>query len=435
MYIQRMNAKSIEMSFENGFITAVLGPRRIGKTSLVMNYVQRNPDKIWVSLNMDDMFQRERVKKMQLSEMISEGARQVIGENKIWVTIDEAQKCPELFDQIKILYDCYKDQDKIKWILTGSAILSLHRLSAESLAGRIELHYLSEFNLREQSLLTELSMPTDSLLDQLVSPDEEGLSDYMSRIMPYKPILKNNLDQTLVWGGFPELLSLDSLDRKILYLNNYLQTYLEKDVQSVESILDLMLYRRMMDIFAEQTGSVRDDNCILQALHCARDTLKKYRGYLEATLLYVDIYPYIESHLKRLVKSPKGYCLNNGLISVLTGITDGNILEKTGGIGHRLENWFLNELRTWLARMPEQSTIYYWRTSSGAEVDFIVVKKPWVYPFEVTQSQAIPYKKLRNLKTFMQDEPKAKWGYFIYPGNFRIDRENRIIYIPSWAVS
>lgn len=435
-YITRVNHSVIETSIGRSFVTALLGPRRVGKTFFLEHYAQQHPDRRWVFLNMDKMEQRRRVQQLELEQLINEEARQHIGGHKIWVVIDEAQKCPEIFDQIKILYDTYKGKDKIKFILTGSAQLSLHKLSAESLAGRIELFHLYGFTLREIGLLNDSSMPLDSLLDIIINqPDIDAISHVIHKLAPYKPLLEQQLIYQILWGGFPELYDIKTDAEKIIYLNNYLQTYLEKDVRAIESITDLNLYRNMMDVLAEQTGSLRDDQKIIQALGCTRDTLKKYRGYFEATLLYQSIYPYISSSLKRLVKSQKGYLLSNGLISVLTGITQLEILEKTGSIGHRLENWFLNEINTWAARNPARTSINYWQTSGGSEVDFVVVKKPGVFPFEVTTNAYPDKKKIRNLKTFLEDEPKASWGFYIYRGEFHIDRENKIIFIPCWAIS
>lgn len=437
MYWFRMNHKTIENSIKRPFITAVLGPRRVGKTYFMEHYAETHADRTWVFLNMDQMDQRIRIQNQQLKELISEFAKQRIGfENKIWVVIDEAQKCPELFDQIKLLYDEYKDKDKIKFILTGSAVLSLHQLSSESLAGRIELNYLNEFTLRESSLLHEPMMPIHSLFDILsADPDIAQISELIANIKPFKPVLNQHLLLHLVWGGFPELLAITSDDEKIIYLKNYLQTYLEKDVRAIESITDLNLYRNMMDVLATQTGSVRDDQRIVQALGCSRDTLKKYRGYMEATLLYQNIYPHIDSSLSRLVKSPKGYLIDNGLISILTGIAELSILQKTGLVGHRLENWFLNELNTWIARIALPCSIEYWRTSSGTEVDFIVNKKSIVFPFEITISSQIEKKKIRSLTRFLGEEPKATWGYYIYSGDFLVDEQNKIIFIPAWAIA
>src|SRR3984957_12899207 len=147
-------------------------------------------------------------------------------------------------------------------------------------------------------------------------------------------------------------------EERIIYLNNYIQTYLEKDVRAIESITNLTLYRNLMGIIAEQTGSVREDKRIVNALGCTRDTLKKYRGFLEATLLYQDIYPYIGSTIKRFVKSPKGYLKNNGLVSVLTGLVEYKTLASSGLIGHRLKELQSHFLKSWSLekKMVEQIT-------------------------------------------------------------------------------
>ncbi len=429
----RLNHQSVEKSINSCYVTAILGPRRTGKTYFLENYAKEHPENRWVFFNMDILEQRIRASTSQLSIMIAEQAKQHLGEGeKIWVVIDEAQKCPEIFDQIKVLYDRYKDQNKIKFIISGSAVLSLHQLSAESLAGRIELHHFYEFNLREAALLHEPSIPTISILDNLTQI--EAVENAIHQLIIHRPLLEKELGGQLVWGAFPETLSMQTDEQKLIYLNNYLQTYLEKDVRAIETITDIHLYKNLLDILAEQTGSLHDDQRMVHALGCTRDTLKKYRGYVEATLLYTDVYPYIGSTLKRLVKSPKSYLLSNGLVSILTGILDIQILQKTGLVGHRLENWFLKELNVWIARSPVRHQINFWRTSSGAEVDFVVVKKPFIFPFEVTYSTDIDRKKMANLETFLREEPKAQWGYYIYRGDFRIDHEKRIIFIPCWAV-
>ncbi len=436
MICQRVNRFVIEKSIEGPFITAVVGQRRVGKTFLLTDYAKQHPRRTWVFLNMDSLVERQRVEKAQLSSLISEHIKRPLGTGeKTWVVIDEVQKCPEAFNQIKMLYDQYKDQQKIKFILTGSAVLDLHKLTAESLAGRIEIYALQEFNLREATSLYEPHLPTDSVFDLLgpqVAPDT--LENLVNQLAPFRPRLTLELEQQFIWGGFPELFNLPTTEEKIIYLRNYFQTYLEKDIRSIGTITDLNLYRNMMDILAEQTGSVRDDQRIVSALACTRETLKKYRGYLAATLLFMDIYPYIGSSLKRLVKSPKGYLLSNGIISILTGLTDLSILVKTGMIGHRMENWFLNELLVWTARMPLRQAICYWRAASGVEVDFVVVKKPTVLPFEVTYQDQVDRKKVRSLTQFLREEPKASWGYYIYRGEFEVDEKNKIIFLPAWII-
>ena len=437
MYADRINQDVIFESFEGPFISAILGSRRVGKTYLTIEYMHRNADRVWVKLNMDEIDAREKVQQGKLRQLINEMSQLPIGDaQKIWVVIDEAQKCPELFDQVKILYDEFKDKNAIKIILTGSGYLQLHQFSAETLAGRIELFYLREFGLRETMKLL-YQKKTDKELTLSLACDEakiDVLQKHIESIAPLRRIAVDSLKLLVRFGGLPEVLTKTTEEKQLKYLSGYLQTYLEKDVRDIKTIDNLDLYKKLMQVIAEQTGSVRQDKKILESLSCNRETLKKYRGYLIATLMYQEIYPYIDSALKRIIKAPKGYLLNNGLISYLTRLCDIEVLEKTGLIGHRFENWFLNELLVWLDRDVRFNQLNYWRTSAGVEVDFVVVKKPDVFPFEVTYSEKVQAKKLKNLKQFLRDEPKAKIGYYVYMGEYHYDEKERICFLPAWAI-
>ncbi|CCB88299.1 ATP-binding protein [Simkania negevensis] len=437
-FLKRANAPQIHSSFERPRVTALLGARRVGKTTLLKSYMAKHPDKKWVFLNMDKRHERLRVEKEELEIMIEEQAMQQIGKGKkIWVAIDEAQKCPTLFDQVKTIYDDNKDQNSVKFILNGSGHLNLHQLAAESLAGRVELMYLREFNLKEAASLyhPEIYIPEESVFDIILKPfNEATLINAWEKKRPFQKILKETLSTCLIWGGLPEVLEEQNGQEKLRYLANYLQTYLENDVRAIQSIHDLELYEQLMKACAEQTGSLRDDQKLMNALHCARNTLTKYRGYLLATMQYREVFPYIASTVKRLVKSPKGYLINNGLVSYLTGIQDFALLNSTGLLGHRFENWILNELLTWTDSNLQSHGINYWRTSGGTEVDFILTVGDQVLPIEVTFSSQILPKKIRHLKEFMQKEPKAKWGICLYNGSFQIQKEEKIICIPAWMV-
>ncbi len=438
MYIIRENEQDIFESFEGVFVSALLGPRRVGKTTLVKHYIETHPERKWVLFNMDQRSHRQRIAKDELAVMIEESSLQRIGnEQKLWVVIDEAQKCPELFDQIKLIYDEFKGTNKIKFILTGSAHLNLHQLAAETLAGRVDLLRLREFNLREIArLLNKDLVHVGETVFHLIfnSQNIEALQEHYSALRPFQNVLTQALEQHLIWGGLPEVLQMETEKEKLKYLSNYLQTYIEKDVREIPSINDLTLYENLMKILAEQTGSVRDIQKAINALQCSRNTIQKYQGYLIATWQYSEIEPYIVNTLKRLVKSPKGYLKNNGLISYFTGIKDLAILNQTGLVGHRFENWFLNELCTFLDPIGDYYKIYFWRTHSGQEVDFVVIIGEKVVPIEVTYStQSLP-NKIRNLIAFMTDNPKSTFGVYIYRGPMKIDKENKIVYLPAWMV-
>jgi predicted AAA+ superfamily ATPase len=438
MYILRENEPEIFESFEGTFISALLGPRRVGKTTLVKHYIASHPERKWIQFNMDERKQRQRIANDEFLLMIEESSLQKVGDKeKLWVVVDEAQKCPELFDQVKILYDDFKGTNKIKFILKGSAHLNLHQLAAETLAGRVDLFKLREFNLREITRLLnkEVSIEHQTAFHLIFnSADIESLQELYHSIRPFKTLLTKSLDQQLVWGGLPEVLEISSEKGRLNYLSNYLQTYLEKDIREIPNVGDLALYENLMKVMAEQTGSIKDDQKVINALHCSRNTIQKYQGCLNATWQYDEIEPYIGNTLKRLVKSPKGYLKNNGLISYFTGIKELKILDQTGLIGHRFENWFLNELNSYMNSLNDYHKVYFWRTHGGQEVDFVIQIGQKIVPFEVTYSKLALPKKVRNLKAFLGDEPKTTFAIYLYRGPLKFDKENNIIFLPAWMI-
>jgi predicted AAA+ superfamily ATPase len=247
-------------------------------------------------------------------------------------------------------------------------------------------------------------------------------------------VLTEALEQQLIWGGLPEVLQIESEKGRLKYLGNYLQTYLEKDIREISSVGDLNLYEHLMKVVAEQTGSIKEEQKLINALNCSRNTIQKYQGYLKATWQYVEIEPFITNTLKRIVKSPKAYLRNNGLISYFTGIRDFLILNQTGLVGHRFENWFLNELSSFMDPIGDFHKIYFWRTHSGQEVDFVVQIGEKIVPFEVTYSLQVLPKKVRNLKAFLEDNPKANFAVYLYRGPMKFEKTDKILFLPVWMV-
>lgn len=437
-YSIRTNQDILYKSFETNYISAVLGARRVGKSTLVENYAKLHDGRCWAFFNMDIRAERLQVEQEQLHDMIEAKAKIRINQGKkIWVVIDEAQKCPILFEQIKVIYDRYKHNHCIKFILTGSGFLLLHQMSAETLAGRIQLLHLREFGLREVSHLLnpETNFPEQTLLVALLQQQPlNNIQETIAEQKLFKSELQNALNHELIWGGLPEMIECADNVEKTTYLSDYLQTYLEKDIREISSISNINLYQNMMELIAEQTGSVRDDTKLVEVLQCSRDTLKKYRGYLLATLMYEEVYPYIKASFKRLVKTPKAYLNNNGLVSYLTNIYDIAILKKSGLIGHRFENCLLKELSICLDRNPGRAKIYFWRTHQGVEIDFVIDMQTMVYPIEVTVSNKIDQKKVKNLQLFLENTNNTPYGIYIYNGEFLYDAEKRIYFIPIWGI-
>ncbi len=432
---KRINADILIESLEHHFITAILGARRVGKSTWLQWIMAQHPERQWIVLNMDILSQRDKITASGLHNEIEKKALQKIGTGeKLWVVIDEAQKCPELFEQVKVIYDSFKDTNTIKFVLTGSASLDLHNLSAESLAGRVELLHMREFSIKEAAMYQHsLKSTGDSVLEAIVN-EPDSVADIIEQASPYQDILQQALDFQLIFGGLPELMQLETDRERFRYLDQYVQSYLEKDVRRIADITDLPLFQKLLQVLAEHTGSLRDDARLLDALGCARNTLKKYRNYLVATMVYYEVYPVINNSLKRIIKSPKGYVTNNGVLSVLTGLDTLDVLKSSSHIGHRFENWFLKEVQIWLDRDVKRHQIYYWQTITGTEVDFIVEQKPRLIPFEVTYRSRVDSKKLKNLATFMDKTDKASVGVLIYNGEYIFKPELNIHCIPAWAI-
>lgn len=431
----RLYAKKIYEAFSNPFITLLTGPRRVGKSFLVQQYLQTHAQHSSLLLNLDELDLRARIDAGKLSEELEKrlGRRLDTIDQRVIIVIDEAQKSPALFDQIKLMYDRFKPHSKIKFILTGSGALSLHQHSAETLAGRIFLYELFPFGLEEAARFrlgnTALARPLTTLL--LESPRD--VAHAMLRLEPHRAELQRLLSELLIWGGFPEVLALPDHDARKTYLANYRQTYLEKDIRAIDSVGDITAFNHVLEIIASQVGSPRQDKRLYETIGISAATFKKYLSILAATFLYTEIPPYIHSPLRRIVKAPKAYLADNGLLSYLRGLYDIATLEQSAAIGAWFENFALGALRTVVGQHAVPPKIYYWRTSGNVEVDFVIHHEANIIPVEVKYAKRIDPRLTKHLREFLHHEKRATFGVVFYQGEFHFDERERIYYIPAWA--
>ena len=233
MYILRENEEEIFKSFEDSFVSALLGPRRVGKTTLVENYIAAYPERKWVKFNMDERQQRQRIDNTELLLMIEELSLQKVGDQeKLWVVIDEAQKCPELLVTIKKIVD--KRRSPGRFLLSGSANFSLLKGITESLAGRALYLTLSPFTRRE---ITQSIKKTPFLVNFIQNPS-------VPPFLKYDPIRPKEI----ITGGMPPVC-LDNQNHIALWFKGYEQTYLERDIRTVHnigSLRDFQLFLRLL---------------------------------------------------------------------------------------------------------------------------------------------------------------------------------------------
>ncbi len=318
----------------------VTGPRQSGKTTLLKHLFSKTHR--YVSLDDPDV-----------RLMAKRDPGLFLKNHPAPVIIDEVQYAPDLFSFLKIQID----QDRSKrgqFLLTGSQSFPLMAKVGESLAGRIAVFTLLSFSIKEQ-----------------MHDDEK--------------IVQDKLKTMILRGGYPEVALDEKMDLK-LWFNGYLQTYLERDVRNLRQIGDLTDYQRFLELLAAIDGQVLRLSEVSRDLGVAVNTVKAWISILEACNQIYLVKPFYKNKGKRIIKSPKIYFLDTGFLCFLSGTTSREQIFKGPLAGRLLENVVLGEILRGFLNKGEMPRVYWWRTSYGEEVDFIMEKEGRIYPIEVKMS-------------------------------------------------
>lgn len=339
-YVRRNIEEIITKAAEQFPALIVTGPRQSGKTTLLKHLFSKTHR--YVSLDDPDV-----------RLMANQDPGLFLKNHPAPVIIDEVQYAPDLFSFLKIQID----QDRSKkgqFLLTGSQSFPLMAKVGESLAGRIAVFILLSFSIKEQ-----------------MHADGKTVQD--------------KLKTMILRGGYPEV----ALDKKIdlkLWFNGYLQTYLERDVRNLRQIGDLTDYQRFLELLAALDGQVLRLSEMSRDLGVAVNTVKAWVSILEACNQIYLVKPFYKNKGKRIIKSPKIYFLDTGFLCFLSGITSVEQIFKGPLAGRLLENVVLGEILRGFLNKGEMPRVYWWRTSYGEEVDFIMEKEGKIYPIEVKLS-------------------------------------------------
>lgn len=425
---------------DESIITALIGPRRSGKSTFVEEYLKTKNTKNKYSsvyFNFDQLSTREEIAKYGIEELIQIQLSSGRVKNKVLIFIDEAQKEPLVFEQIKIIYDKQKREKnkKYKFILTGSASLSIHKEISESLAGRVELLRVAPFTLSEIVRIKNISFPSNIPVNSIFNPKTtyKQLLKEMQNLSLLTSTLKRArqlINEVIEYGALPEIFEREDIEQKQRYLINYKDTYLEKDIRGEVNIGDLKSYSNLLTLLASQTGSLIVKKILKEKVGIAYNTLDRYLSVLNSTYILNELEPYIFSASRRLVKSSKCYFFDNGLLALLTGFLTFDQLLSTGLVGNRFENMVINEIIKKVKPYFPIADFYFWRSSSGKEVDLIVDFKEKVIPCEIKWTSNFKQVEINSLVSFLNDYKSADYGVVIYNGDFFLDKENKIFYLP-----
>ncbi|WP_108646302.1 ATP-binding protein [Polynucleobacter rarus] len=313
-------ASSTLLRLSKGFpIVAITGPRQSGKTTLAKAFFHEKP---YVSLeNLDE-------RNFAIND-----PKRFLARFKNGAILDEVQRCPELLSWLQTLVDDRKIMGD--FIITGSAQLDLMSEMNQSLAGRI------------------------GRLELLPLAGNELLCN----------VLPNSLNELLLTGGYPALY-----DREIStndWFSNYVATYVERDIRNVLAIQDLNRFQRFLRLCAARSAQLLNLSSLANDCDISSVTAKQWLSVLEATYVVKIIHPYFNNFGKRLVKTPKLYFIDTGLMAWLLGIKEVNQLDIHPSRGHLFENWVVTELLKETFNQGHPIDLYFWRDHSGFEMDII----------------------------------------------------------------
>lgn len=353
MWIQRNNTEKIKKAVNTRPVVLLTGVRQVGKSSLLQRLF-KNAD--YVTLD-----------KLHLAQEASENPSKFLNRFKNQVIIDEIQYAPSLFRDLKIKVDAEREL-KGKWILTGSQQFTLMKHVSESLAGRVRILNLGTLSLSELNR-------TD--------------------------LLKERKD--LLWkGGFPEIWAED-LDAADFY-DDYIQTYIERDLKEILNVTNLRDFRRFLSLLALRVGQLINYSEISKEVGVAVNTIKAWVNALEISGLIILLTPYFNNLGKRLIKAPKLYFCDNGLVASLLNINSLNALENSLHLGNLWENFVFSEFIK--EGYTSGKNIFFYRDQNGVEIDFIVEKEGKTYLIEAKNSERPNPKKLNFHKVapFFKEE-------------------------------
>lgn len=317
VYIRRNIEEQLRKYQQIFPVIAILGPRQCGKSTLVRHALALENDIVYLDLqNLEDL------NKLQDPYLFFK----VNAEKTI--CLDEIQLKPELFSVLRSLVD--QDRRPGRFILSGSASRNLVQQSAESLAGRIGYLSLTPFEV-----------------DELVETPEH--------------ILWNR-------GGFPDSILANKDEFSYIWRENFIQTYVERDIPQLGIQIPALQLRRFLTICAHNQGQTLNLSKMGASMDMSHTTMRKYIDLLEQTFMLRTLLPYAANTKKRMVKSPKVYVRDSGILHALLGIRNMDMLLSHPVFGSSWEGLVIEQILSAIGEYPA----FFYRTASGDEMDLLL---------------------------------------------------------------
>ena len=319
------------------------------------------------------------------------------------VIIDEVQRAPEIFLPIKAAVDL--DRKPGRFLLTGSANVLLLPRIADSLAGRMQvlsLWPLSSAEMVDSPLFNRADWLFDGSIQTLAIPVCE----------------REQLIQTLLGGGFPEAVGRASQRRRAAWFESYLQAILQRDVRDLANVEQLTEIPNLLQLLALRSAGLLNFAEISRTSRLSQTTLKRYFSLLEMLFLVVRLPSWERNRAKRMVKAPKVFLPDSGLLAHLAGVTEDTLVPGAGLPGGLVETYVLGELLKHLAFSEKGLSLSHYRTQTNIEIDFVLENRfGKLTGIEVKASSSVDGKDFKALRHLKETEPQLfQRGIVLYTG-------------------
>lgn len=368
MIVRKREIEEIKQKLSIFPVTAILGARQTGKTTLARLFDAQH------------YFDLENPVDLSAFDNPQLTLRDLTG----IIVIDEIQRRPDLFPVLRYLIDTNPEQ---RYIILGSASRDLIRQSSESLAGRIAYHYLYGFDIEEVGV--------------------------------------DKTDELWLKGGFPRSFLADSNEASVLWRENFITTFLERDIPQLGISISSYTLRRFWLMLSNYNTQTLNYSELSRSFGISDNTARHYIELLEGTFMIRLLPPFFRNIGKRIVKSPKLYFLDTGIYHSLLSLHTKTQLLSNNKLGASWETFALNTLTKTLQLKKEE--IYFYATHSGAEIDLFFMRngKNWGVEFKYQDAPV----KTRSMYSCIEDLD-LEHLFVVYPGEKQYQIDENITIVP-----
>jgi len=372
MQISRKLYPKLIEQLETKEIIVLTGMRRVGKTTLFKMVFDQIESQNKVFLDLENPIDQKIFEEEDYNNIWINLSKFGLDKNKkAYLFLDEIQSAPKIVNAVKYLFDHYE----VKFFLTGSSSYYLKNLFPESLAGRKFLFVLSPLDFEEFLLFKNVS----SKKFYHTFTDQEKNKNYIE----FEKI-KGYYEEYLEYGGFPQVVLAD-LQLKKFNLDDIFKSYIEKDVRSLADFKEISLFRDLVLLLSQRTGSKLEITKLASELHTSRQTIYSYLSFLEGTFFITLLSPFTKSVDQEISKAKKVYFCDTGILNHIAKVGEGNIFE----------NAVYNNLKKY-------GRLKYYQRRNGKEIDFILNDET---AFEVKVKASAYYLKTLNKSSKLLNIP------------------------------